>query len=110
MPNMEALEGLPHIKGPRHIPKPIRAGGISEKDPEVSASHRLLNLLLQAGTCMSLTPPSEVVYVGDGITPVPTKLAAKISKGQYIDMGELLPEFWGNSERRSQTPQRTQEL
>ena len=32
--------------------------------------------------------------MGDGIPPVPVKLAARIRKGEFIDMGELLPKFW----------------
>ena len=32
--------------------------------------------------------------MGDGIPPVPPKLAAKIRRGEFVEMGELLPEFW----------------
>ena len=35
----------------------------------------------------------EGVYVGDGRPPVPTKLAQKIRRWEFVDMGELLPEF-----------------
>ena len=42
----------------------------------------------------SLQSPSKGVTLGDGIPPVPEKLAAKIRKGEFIEMGELLPEFW----------------
>lgn len=38
--------------------------------------------------------PAEGVYVGDGSSPVPVRLAGKIRRGEYVDMGELLPEFW----------------
>lgn len=34
------------------------------------------------------------VYVGEGLLPVPAKLAEKIVKWEFVDMGELLPEFW----------------
>ena len=43
-----------------------------------------------------LAPVSEGVYIGDGLPPVPTKLAAKIRKGELVEMGELLPEFWSS--------------
>ena len=33
-------------------------------------------------------------HIGDGIPPVPDKIAVKIRKGEFIEMGELLPEFW----------------
>ncbi len=34
------------------------------------------------------------VYVGEGLPPVPTKLADKIRRWEFVEMGELLPEFW----------------
>jgi len=34
----------------------------------------------------------ERVYVGEGIPPVPTKLAKRIRFGEYVEMEELLPE------------------
>ena len=43
-----------------------------------------------------LAPVSEGVYVGDGLPPVPVKLAAKIRKGEFVEIGELLPEFWSS--------------
>ena len=33
-------------------------------------------------------------YVGDGLPPVPAKLAAKILKWEFDQMHDLLPEFW----------------
>ena len=32
--------------------------------------------------------------MGEGISPVPVKLAERIWQGKYVEMGELLPEFW----------------
>jgi len=32
--------------------------------------------------------------VGDGLPPVPQKIVEQIHKGEYIEMCELLPEFW----------------
>ena len=42
----------------------------------------------------SLQLPAGGVYMGEGIPPVPAKLAAKIRQGEFVDMGELLPKFW----------------
>ncbi len=56
------------------------------------------NLLPQANDFLAL--PSDGVYVGDGLAPLPTKLAARIRRGEYIDMGELLPESWSNQAQR----------
>ena len=32
--------------------------------------------------------------MGEGMPPVPAKLAARIRRWEYVEMGELLPEFW----------------
>ncbi len=37
------------------------------------------------------------VYVGDGLPPVPAKLAAKITHWEFIEMHELVPEFWAEA-------------
>ena len=36
------------------------------------------------------------VFMGDGLPPVPAKLADKIGKGEFVEMFELLPKFWTN--------------
>ena len=53
----------------------------------------------ERGSSHSIEPaesclPSAGVYVGDGMLPVPAKLAGRIKRWDYIEMGELLPEFW----------------
>ena len=95
MPSREALEGLPTVNG----------GSSGSSEPLASVHTNLLlaptgartansltNLLPQATA--SLTPASAGVYVGDGLPPVPQKLADKIRRWEFVDMGELLPEFW----------------
>ena len=63
----------------------------------------LANLSPVANASLSL--PSNGVYVGDSLVLVPAKLAARIRQGNYIDMGELLPEFWSHTrEDDSQKP------
>ena len=52
----------------------------------------MANLLPHANP--SLLRASNGVYVGDGLPPVPSKLAAKIRRREFVEMGELLPEFW----------------
>ncbi len=32
--------------------------------------------------------------MGEGVPPVPAKLASRICRGEFVDMGELLLEFW----------------
>ena len=40
------------------------------------------------------------VYIGEGMTAVPKRLAEKIWRWEFVDMGELLPDGWaqGKSE------------
>ena len=33
-------------------------------------------------------------YVGKGLPPVPPKLVERIERGDFIEMCELIPEFW----------------
>ncbi len=54
----------------------------------------LTNLLLMANVSLASFTDSVGVYVGDGLPPVPAKLAAKIRRGEFVEKGELLPEFW----------------
>ena len=34
------------------------------------------------------------ICVGEGLPPVPEKLAARIRRGEFVEMCELLPEYW----------------
>ena len=34
------------------------------------------------------------MYIGEGLPPVPAKLAERIVRWEYIEMSEMLPEFW----------------
>jgi len=47
------------------------------------------------------------VYVGEGVAPVQRKLAVKIWRWDFIEMSELLPEFWGLADERECLPRRT---
>ena len=90
MPLQQALAGLPSLEG-----SPLLSGrGADESSSESNAgtSSSLTNLLQFVGEDLEL--PLEGVYVGDGIPPVPEKLAAKIRWREFIELGELLPEFW----------------
>ncbi len=83
----ELLTAIPCIEG-------------EDTTPTVDPSSAMMrNLLPLAGS--SLVLPSEGVYVGDGVPLVPQKLA---ERGGYVEMGELLPEFWSapNEEARKE--------
>ena len=91
MPPVSALAGIPQIEGVQEEgPRGPPTSEAVSHGPSVTAM--LANLLPLANS--SLQQPSEGVYMGDGIPPVPAKLAARIRKGEFVEMGELLPEFW----------------
>ena len=99
MPSLAALAGLPSLEGLSTLsgPPPPPSDGASKGasgNPlgTSSSSISITNLLPFAGD--NLRIPSVGVYIGDGIPPVPDKLATKIRKGEFVEMGELLPEFW----------------
>jgi len=95
MPTSEALVGIPYIGGS------TSATGRDTTPPTHDSSYNILsgasvsvtlsNLFPLAGA--ALVPVSEGEYVGDGLHPVPTKVATKIQRWEFIKMGELLPEF-----------------
>ena len=57
------------------------------------ASSELCNLLPSLGLATEAASPAGI-YVGEGLLPVPAKLAERIKKWEFVDMAELLPEFW----------------
>ena len=57
-----------------------------------SSAITTFNLLPLANPVLKL--PVGGAYVGEGMPPVPAKLAARIRRWEYVEMGELLPEFW----------------
>ena len=101
MPTGDALEEIPRVSGTTagdatlKLSSLVRATKAMSKVPAgVSVAAKLANLLPSANA--ELAPVSEGVYIGDGLPPAPTKLAAKIRKGEFVEMGELLPEFWSS--------------
>ena len=59
--------------------------------PEPSTS-LVANILPFASSV--LDSPSQGVYVGEGLPPVPLKLAKKIQRSEFVEMAQMLPEFW----------------
>ena len=51
--------------------------------------------------------PDSGVYLGEGLPPVPDKLAAKIRRGEFVEMGELLPEFWSPTKGEEESSKET---
>ena len=69
-----------------------------------SVSAQIANLLPMANP--GLEQVVGGVYVGDGRPPVPPKLAAKIRRWEFVDMGELLTEFWSGPKEDEPTSRR----
>ena len=67
------------------------------------------NLLPSLGQLRDLSG-SAGIYVGEGLLPVPAKLAEKITRWEFMDMAELLSKFWspGTSKEREASPTPTQ--
>ena len=84
MPATAALAGLPHT---RDTPGTLILGEVA-----APLASNLLNMLPLA--CLQLQLPSAGTCIRDGMPPVPAKLAAKICRWEFIEMAELLPEFW----------------
>ena len=59
-------------------------------DPRTASSAPLS--CQQPLTCQPADKAFSPLYVGGGLPPVPAKLAKRIQDGQFIEMGELLPE------------------
>lgn len=65
-------------------------------------SFSLLNLLPLLST--RVLPPAAGVYVGEGLPPVLPKLAAKILWWEFVDMAEMLPEYWSGAKSKEEYP------
>ena len=76
--------------------------GTGNPEDGSSSSKQISNLLHDLGVKVSsdeVQGPSAQqggtgTYVSDGLPPVPAKIAAKIGRWEFIEMYELLPEFW----------------
>lgn len=50
------------------------------------------------------TNKSRAAYVGEGLPPVPSKLVERIERGDFVEMCELIPEFWMVHTGEDETP------
>ena len=100
IPEEQALQGIPlHKSLSEDASKGLNSGAeVSGKDLTGVAG-----ILANAGDDNGKSLQGVGVYVGEGLPPVPPKLAKKISAGEYVEMEELLPEMCTreNSEPRT---------
>ena len=72
---------------------PCINGGQPFTDPPGSTSRGMAKLAnLQPSPSPALGWPSGSVCMGEEISPVPAKLAERFRRGEYVEMGKLLPE------------------
>lgn len=67
------------------------------------ANAAMLNLLPSMGHSKG-TSLSAGIYVGEGLLLVPAKLAKKITQWEFVEMVELLLEFWSSLTSKESAP------
>ena len=93
MPTAEALATVPvtlEMMAPEATQHPTNVLASTSSSANVAST--LCNLLPIAGIVSQ--PSGTGIYIGKGLPPVPPKLAKKIRQWEFVDMAELLPEFW----------------
>ena len=117
MPATEALRGIPMVTGgvamvgqssaPNSNASPPPVVGSGAATSTIPAWSSILGSIMASGhggNSSSVAPGAAVgIHVGEGLPPVPRKLAEKIWRWEFVDMAELLPEFWsrGKDEENS---------
>ena len=104
MPPAQALAGVPlmglgqGVAAGAGVVPPVSTGGVVPAAPGVPpavmppAIGPPAVVLPAVGPGNAATSPS-MTYVGEGIAPVPKKVADRILRWDFVEMGELLPEF-----------------
>ena len=94
-----------HLAGLRTMPPTqVLVGGLltcgvdtaeryEERPAETQAQAVMANTLLQVQVAQPGLP--EGVYIGEGVVPIPRKLAEKIWRWEFMDMDELLRDHRG---------------
>lgn len=131
LPPLSALAGLPAITTAAGGPPPLvfgpgtgassvssdtassGSGTVVQPSTVTGVSAGLLNLLPTSAS--RALPPTSGDYVGEGLPPVPPKLAAKILRWEFVDMSEMLPEYWSSAkadeeDQKRAPPRRTRQV
>ena len=100
MPPISALAGLPSLPtggtppmGDPGVPSGSTVTAVTPTANPQVGSDQLTNLLPWSVPSPS-GDRSGGSYVGEGLPPVPQKLADRIRRREFVDMAEMLPEFW----------------
>ena len=93
MPHVEALAAVPVTSEATALEATQQLINVLDSTPaSANVASTLCNLLPMAGS--SSQSLGTGIYIGEGLPPVPPKLAEKIRRWEFVDMAELLPEFW----------------
>ena len=99
VPLAEALTAIPTL-----VDGPLLSTGLPQDPqhahedipPTAAAAAANCNLLPWAGGSGDGSFNTGV-YIGEGLPQVPQELAERIRRWEFIDMVELVPEFWGST-------------
>ena len=68
---------------------------ITSPAPTISTSYPIILMATKVTTVSKADnslETSQAVFIGQGLPPIPKKLASKIESGEFVDMPELLPD------------------
>ena len=107
MPQREELENINTID-PSQIQAEQKEGN-SVLDESARTVANLLGGLTPEGEATRPKAEStlKATFLGDGLPPIPAKLAERIWRWEYLDMSSLLPEFWPVQKAEQGTTKRT---
>ena len=110
MPQREELENIITIE-----PAQIQAGQKEGNSVLNESAHTIVNMLSDMAPESEATPPKaestpRATFLGDGLPPIPAKLTERIRRGEFIDMSDLLPEFWPDQKAEEGTAKRANRL
>ena len=110
MPQREELENFITIE-----PAQIQAGQKEGNSVLNESARTIANMLSNMAPESEATPPKaestpRETFLGDGLPPIPAKLTERIRRGEFIDMSDLLPEFWPDQKAEEGTAKRANRL
>ena len=106
----EELENIITIE-----PAQIQAGQKEGNSVLNESARTIANMLSNMVPESEATPPKaestpRAKFLGDGLPPILAKLTERIRRGEFIDLFDLLPEFWPDQNAEEGTAKRANRL
>ena len=106
MPQREEFENIITIE-----PSQIQVGQKEGKSVLDEFPRTIANMVSNMALEGEATRPKakstlKATFLGDGFPPIPAKLAERICRWEYIDISDLLPEFWPDQKAEEGTAKR----